>query len=451
LLTSYIFICLAALLALLWLLRRDKLSLGLPIAYLFSLLLIHVPGALAHVVGGDFLLNSDLTEIAMRFTAVGAVCFVVGVWWTRRRSAPNVPVKGNVDRAGFWWFCLIAGWACVYGMSPLYSIPSVSAAVDKSGAIWMLGVLLGLRAAVEKRDLKWMGFWLGALAVYPVLMLLLGGFLSYGAAAVILVFSALTISTRGYWRALAGIALFVFLSLSIFVTYFHHRNEIRNQVWGGAPMDARIDSVMNTVKDFQLLDLTNRGHLFALDQRLNQNYFVGLAARRIEQGRVNYLEGESVWEGLQALVPRAFWADKPVFAGSPQIVSKMTGLQVRSDTSFGVGNVMEFQINFGTPGVVVGFLILGWLMGTLDLKAARAERRGELGKVILFFLPCVALIQPGGSLVELFSGSAAASVGASVWYWAWKWFVGRKSKPKWTPVRIANRVEGSPYKHESAT
>ncbi len=447
------FVCLAAFLGLLWLLRRDKLSLGLPIAYLFSLLLIHVPGAFAHVAGADFLLNSDLIELAMWYTAAGAVCFVAGVclarWWGSR-SVPSVPDRAGVNRSRFWWFCLIVGWVCIYGMSPLYSIPSVSAAVDKGGAIWMLGVLLGLRAAVQQRDFKWMGFWLGALMVYPVLMLLLGGFLSYGSAAIILVCSALTISTRSYWRALAGIALFVFLSMSIFVTYFHHRDEIRNQVWGGAPMDARIDSVMATVRDFQWLDPTNRDHLFALDQRLNQNYFVGLAARRIEQGRVNYLEGESVWEGLQALVPRVFWPDKPVFAGSPQIVSKMTGIRVAYDTSLGVGNVMEFQINFGMPGVAVGFLILGWLIGTLDRNAAMAERRGEFGKAILFFLPCVALIQPNGSLVELFSGSAAALVGASVWYWAWKWFVGRKSS-KWMPVRSANRIEGPAYKHESAT
>ena len=120
----------------------------------------------------------------------------------------------------------------------------------------------------------------------------------------------------------------------------------------------------------------------------------------------------SVWEGLLSLVPRAFWPEKPVFAGSPQIVSKMTGLRLSPTTSFGVGNVMEFQINFGIPGVVIGFFVLGWLIGTLDLKAAVAERRGDLGGVILFFLPGVALIQPNGSLVELFSGSAAALVGA---------------------------------------
>ena len=42
----------------------------------------------------------------------------------------------------------------------------------------MLGVMLGLRAALQHRDLKRVVLWLGMLMVYPVLMLLFGGFLS---------------------------------------------------------------------------------------------------------------------------------------------------------------------------------------------------------------------------------------------------------------------------------
>ena len=57
----------------------------------------------------------------------------------------------------------------------------------------------------------------------------------------------------------------------------------------------------------------------------------------------------------------------------------MTGLRFNSQTSIGVGNVMELQINFGMPGVAVGFFVLGWAIGKLDLKAAIAERQGEAG------------------------------------------------------------------------
>ena len=109
----------------------------------------------------------------------------------------------------------------------------------------------------------------------------------------------------------------------------------------------------------------------------------------------------------------------------------MTGLRLSPATSFGVGNVMEFQINFGIPGVVIGFFVLGWLIGMLDLKAAVAEGRGDLGRVVLFFLPAVALIDPQGSLVEMFSGSAAALVAAYGWKWAWKqWVAHRNSSRK---------------------
>src|SRR4029077_1281023 len=157
-----IFVCLAAFLGLLFILRRDTVSLGLPIAYLYSLLLIHVPGAFAHIAGRDFLLNSDLVELAMRFTAVGSICLVSGVW-SARRSSTRASFCPDVDRPPFWRFCLIGGWACIYGLSPLYVIPSVSAAVEKGGGIWMLGVMLGLRAACQRADVKRIGTWLLAL------------------------------------------------------------------------------------------------------------------------------------------------------------------------------------------------------------------------------------------------------------------------------------------------
>ena len=140
-----------------------------------------------------------------------------------------------------------------------------------------------------------------------------------------------------------------------------------------------INTVVDTFTNLQLFDPYNRQHLVDLDDRLNQNYFVGLAARRIERGQVAYLKGESLWEGILALVPRVFWPEKPVYGGSPQIVSKMTGLHFNSQTSIGVGNVMELQVNFGYPGIVVGFFVLGWAIGKLDLKAAIADRQGDLG------------------------------------------------------------------------
>ena len=184
-----------------------------------------------------------------------------------------------------WW------WALMYGLTPLYHIASISAAIEKEEGSGCSGVLLGLRAACRDSDLKRVAIWVGALLVYPVLVLLLGGFLSYGAAAIVIACSVLAISIRSSWRLTIGVAIFVFLGMSIFVNYFEHRDNIRHEVWGGAPLEARIDSVIDIAREFQWLDFSNRKHLVALDQRLNQNYFIGLAAERIQEGQVDYLDG----------------------------------------------------------------------------------------------------------------------------------------------------------------
>src|SRR5262249_8987998 len=208
--TFSILVCLAAFFGLLWMLRADRVSLGLPIAYLCSLLLIHVPGAFAHAVNDGFLYGSDLVEIGIDFTAIGSICFVAGVWLARFRK-PQVSMPSGGDHSAFWFFCLIGGWIFTFGFGFLRDIPSVGAAVNNGCALGMLGVMLGLRAATERGDIKWIGFWLCVLMAYPVVRLLTGGFLSYGIAAAIVVCSILAISIRSRWRVVVGLVVVTFL------------------------------------------------------------------------------------------------------------------------------------------------------------------------------------------------------------------------------------------------
>jgi len=396
-----------------------RLSLGIPFAYLFLLELIHVPGALAHLASDGVLTDPELTQLGIEYAAAGCCCFVAGVALARYRRPRQLPPQA-ADRTSFSLFCLAGGWFFTYGTGPLRMIPTLSALIDKGGAVWMLGVMLGLREAVARASVKWTAIWLAALAIYPTLTLLMGGFLSYGSTAVVVVLSVLAISVRSRWRVLAGVVVVAVLAFNLFLSYFQNRDDIREAVWGGGTMAERVDATLGIVRDFEWFDPSNEVHLYALDQRLNQNYFVGLAATRIAQGQVEFLHGRSLWEGLESLVPRALWPDKPVSAGSPEIVAEMTGLQLSESTSFGVGNVMEFQINFGIVGVIGGFLLLGFLLGWLDRAAALAERAGDLGQTLVYFLPAVALIQPNGSIVELVSGGAAAWLIAHAWRWSWR-------------------------------
>jgi len=413
-----IIVCLSAFVALVWILRHAQISLGLPIAYLANLLLLHVPGAVGQLFAHDrtMLTPVAFTRTGIIFTAVGSVAFVIGVFIVHL-PAKTVEAK-PAARSLFWNFCVLAGGLLTV-VGYLVNIPSIGAVLSRGGAIWMLGCLLALRSAFGRGERKKVIRWLAVLTIYPILMLMLGGFLSYGSMAVIIVLSALAVSSRNPLRmGIAGVMLLV-IGMSFFTAYFEHRPEIRAAVWGGADTDARLDATLSAVKDVRPLNPADATQMYALDQRLNQNYFVGLAAARIDAGAVNYLYGRSVWEGLQSLVPRALWPDKPVTAGSPKIVSEMTGLVLSESTSFGVGNVMEFEINFGIYGVIGGFLLLGLILGALDRAAAVSDLTGDLGRSFLFFLPAVALIQPNGSMVEMMSGAAAAWAAAAGWRWAW--------------------------------
>ena len=417
--------CLLAFSWLIWLVLKRRQSLGLPIAYLGGLLLIHVPGALAYIFSGDVLHYAGATSVGFRYASVAALCFVLGAWMVPTRKV-RLAVHTRFERTYFCYFCLLGGWGFVYVLSPLHRIPSVGAVVDEAGALWMLGVMLGLREAISCKAHAKVLLWSGALLVYPVAMLLLGGFLSYGSAAAIIVGSGVLASARSYPRALLGVSLVAVVGLSLFVNYFSHRKAIRKEVWGGASLSDRLFSVGDMFLDFQLFNPADPVQAQSLDERLNQNYFVGLAAERIQNGDESYLRGRSIWQAMLALIPRAIWPSKPVAAGSGDIVREMTGLRLSTTTSWGVGNVMELQVNFGLPGVVLGFLLLGWIIGFLDRNAAVAVLCGDYGRSIVYFLPAVALIQPQGSMVELASGSAAALIAGTCWRWQWQRLRARK-------------------------
>ena len=390
-------ICIVAYFGLLWVLRKDSVSLGLPFAYLSLLLLNHVPGAYVQLADDMFYGHRHETAIGIRLTAIGVVCFVIGVWLARRNTAearanPGPPTSASwfEDDKPFWMFCFLGGMFFSFGLTPLRDLPSIGAVVYNGGVIWMLGVLLGLRAAVRNHDRKWIAIWTSLLIIYPTLILLTIGFLSYGTAAVIIVISALAISARNYWRVVITVVLAIYLGLSIFSNYFQARDNIRDAVWGGVSTEKRLDAISKVFTEFKFFDGTDQFVLVGFDLRLNQNYFIGLAAENIDSGAVHYLYGRSVSEALLALVPRVVWQKKTVFGGSPDIVRDMTGLDLAPTASWGVGQVMEFYINFGIPGLIAGFLGLGWLLGRFDHRAALAEARDDYGTTMLFFLPGVA-------------------------------------------------------------
>src|SRR5262249_20898259 len=138
-----ILVSMAALMALCIILRRGQLSLGLPIAYLGLLQLNHLPGAIAHVFADEqvtfgIITPTEYTSTGMFHTTIGTVCFVIGVATAGWRRVTSVPHFHQLPSA-FAKFCLYGGWFVTFAILPLANIPSIGAAVDKAGALWILG------------------------------------------------------------------------------------------------------------------------------------------------------------------------------------------------------------------------------------------------------------------------------------------------------------------------
>lgn len=419
-LITSIALSLGSFVALMLLVRHRSPSMGFPVAYLFQLLLIHVPGAIVHALPWADLNWHEVSVIGASCAAIGAASFVGGVWLARLSGVRRQTVVHHVEQK-FLWFSLLLGWALMFGLrKALKNVPSIFAAVEIGSLVWMIAVMVGLPLAFRSRNLTQIGLWLGALSVYPLLFLVDHGFLVWGINAAIICLAFLVVLTRKLWRVWAGLAVLSVFGMGLFATYVGMRSEIRKVVWKGESWERRWGESLRLVSEFRLMDLRNPEDLAAVNWRLNQNYLVGMAVERLRSGAVEYYKGKTVVQGFQAMIPRILWPEKPVFAGGGNIVMEMTGFFVDSKkTSYGVGNVMEFYINFGMPSLVLGFLFLGWGLGRLDYLAAMALSDGDYPRVIVCALPIIALIQPERGIVEMASGAMAGVVAALFWRWLW--------------------------------
>lgn len=420
-------VCLIALLVVLARCRRSKDSLGFPIAYLLLLCLIHVPGALAmpyHRVGfsgSEFAL--EYTARGLFIAAAGCVAFVFGCLlaeWKVRNERPPALAREQFKLRQFARFCVVSGWAALFLLAPLRDLPSIGAAINFGSALWMLGVMLGLFYAIKSRSLGRATLWTAALFVYPLFVLVFGGFLSFGTVAIVLVLCGLVVRLLSFRKLVLFMVVSAAFGVNLFVNYFVVRDSLREVFWSDAGFYQRLDAIGDVKDDLRWFTTDDPRHLEALIVRLNQNEFIGLAAHRVDAGQTKLLSGRSVTDSLLAVVPRAVWPDKPAFGGSGDMVIESTGLDLNTDTSWGVGSVMEFYLNAKLPGVIIGFILFGFSLRWLDLRAYRALVSTEPQHTFVYFLTAAAITNPGFSLSELVGGAVAAIVAGVAWRFVWE-------------------------------
>jgi hypothetical protein len=392
----------------------DKRRTGaLTLAYFLALSLGHVPGLLAYldpdVLGND----AVTTKTGFELTLIGMTAFIVGVMAARilpQRSTSVKAYQQNQILSLVGWRMIAIGVACSFGVSAITAlVPSLTAITSVLGSLLILGLWVQLAVAATTNN-RWRTLLiLAILPLLPLSTLVTGGFIGFGTVWALSVVSFLfVIARRRRWFYLAAPPV-VFLGLSLFVTYAQQRDDIRDVIWfQNADIMRRLDRVSALVTDFEFLDLSNASHLLWLDMRLNQNYLVGAGVMRHRQGEAELLYGATLpyW----ALIPRAIWPDKPGVGGGGEVVSQFTGITFAEGTSIGAGQVLEFYINFGVPGVLCGFVALGFILMRLDQRTMRALAMSNSSELVRFALPGLALLQPLGNLLEIVVGVASAII-----------------------------------------
>jgi hypothetical protein len=389
---------------------------GLMFAYVFSFGAIHWLAAAIYIIPWYNSAALDLTVLGLRMATIGLIAFgaggEIGAVLFRRRGdfvrEDEVGVAADPRVVNLY----IAAGVAFYGVvSPILSaLPTVSALVSTASSLMVIGVALkawnGWQAGMPGRS--WL--WLGASVIFPFVTLVGQGFLGFGFAAMLIVAAFVASFYRPRWQVVVVGVLVAYAGLSVYVTYMRDRRDIRAVVWGGDAMGSRVNRLAETFTQMEWFSPNDIEHLRRVDDRLNQDALVGAAVDNITSGVVPLAHGQTITDAVLALIPRALWPSKPIVAGSGDLVADYTGLVVAEGTSVGIGHVMESYINFGTPGVIVIFVLLGGVIVFVDRAASAALHRGDVAQFALWFLPGLNLLQVGGSFAELTSSAAAGVV-----------------------------------------
>jgi hypothetical protein len=396
-----------------WKERRSVV--GLTLAYWFHLWLIHWLGGFIHVVLGyrsptqtAALTGFGITGYAILGLLLGN--FLAGLLSSaspRHGQLPS-PARSSSSLATTYIVCGLLSYFVASRL--LRGIPSVTSVTS-----------CGIRLAIAGWCFLWYMYWTtgrqrkawivaGSVILMPVLTTMLQGFMGFGIIAVITFLSWPAVFYQPRVAVICGGLAIVFLGLSLYPVYMHVRTQIRKTVWGGASYEERLGTMALMATEWEWFDTEKGDQLKAIDARLNQNILVGYADAYISQGHTDFARGKTLWHSLLALIPRAVWPDKPAWAGSQGMVTQFTGVQFASNTSVGIGHVMELYINFGRPGVLFGYLFLGLILGLIDLQAGRYLMACDWKRCGLWYVAGMALLQVGGNFAEATS-SAAGGIG----------------------------------------
>jgi hypothetical protein len=399
--------------------QKSIASIGIPFAFIFSMAFQYFFGAVTNIWYDNpeknlILLGLEQVTYGVMAFAIGSI--IIAPTLARRMGFSWLKVPIQKPDLGFAQAYIYLGLIFSFVFIPLLgNIPSVRAVVTSGSNLLLIGLCLSCWNAWLFRDDVKLLSWLILMGLLPIVTIFTGGYAS-GAPLLVFVLSFVLWFYRPRVKAIIALLLAIYFGLSLFVTYYRDRGEIRDLVWGGSGAQSRVDKLIQSATTFEFFDPVNIRHLHSINERLNENKIVGEAVAHMAKGTTEYAQGQTILSAFYAMIPRILWPGKPSFFGGWQFYAKYTGANTRelmatsSNTSIAVGLPFEFYINFGTVGVVLGYLVLGTLFRLADLGAAVRLLSGDYQGFMSWYLPTIGAIVSSNDLAELISTTSALIV-----------------------------------------
>ncbi len=294
----------------------------------------------------------------------------------------------------------------------LRGIPSAQAFTGALIRLWHVGTIIWLWEIMQgKKSLRGLVPLTAVILVWPVLTVVRDGFLGFGVVPIIVVGVFAALRVRKPHLLIIPSLVIGYVFLSIISVYFDSRNTLRAIVWAGEYTEGPLQDVYNTLSfNFRWFDATDPSQLTWIDGRLGYNFPLGRVIERIDERVVPLGNGRTLESAVLMLVPRMLWPDKPIVVGGSALFQYYTGIPIQPGTTVGLSPVIELYANYQTPGVILGFIVLGMVTAWLDYGAAQALSRGDNLKFAIWIVPIFGLILVQDDLLTLVGTAVSGAI-----------------------------------------
>ncbi|MBV8728832.1 MAG: hypothetical protein JO336_03390 [Acidobacteriia bacterium] len=408
---SLAYVLLSVLIAVHVLKKRGQTHVGCQLAFLAAFWIIYLAGPLVYLVPGycgpspEFEVPGALVCLyGLAGFAVGSV-FLSKLFRIRplKDAGPAVAVPSGLRNK-----LLILGMTFLVCTRLGAVLPGLQSIFSGGQQLMGVAAVLNIWEAARLKEYRKVVLWTGLSFIFPLETIVNEGFFSFGLLlqAPVLVFAATCIGKRNYFRVGVFSMVGIYLGLSLFVTYFRDREEIR--ALSGGRMSSRLERVTQTFENFELFSIQKPKHLDPISGRLNQALFVGAGVSYMQTTQ-GWAHGSTLVTAALHIVPRILWKDKP-WSGGSSLLTQYTGLVFSEGTTFAMGQVLELYVNFGPWMVFFGYVVMGALVARMDVAGSNALKTGNFQTFLYCFLIAQAIQNVGNDFIFSTGNSATGIV-----------------------------------------